>query len=525
MKNFAQLIQKVDETNKTTAKTKALAEYFNLASDTDKVWAIAILSHRRPKRPVNTTLLRTWASELAQIDLWLFEESYYIVGDLAETIALLIKQEKIESDKTLTDYINTIIELKELEDEQKKPIIQSCWKELDFYGRFVFNKLLTGGFRIGISQKLMTKALSLATGIEEKLLAHRIMGNWDPRSDTFEELILSPSEKSKASLPYPFYLAYAVEDEVENIGTPSEWSAEWKWDGIRGQLIKRQGEVFLWSRGEELVTDKYPEIQAMSSFLPDGTVLDGEILAFKDNLPLDFQAMQKRIGRKTVSTKLLKDIPVVFMAYDVLEHNGIDIREHSFNNRRQYLESIIQETNQSSLLLSPNIEYQSWEDLKKIRSTSRERKVEGIMLKKKDSSYKQGRVKGEMWKWKVEPYTVDAVLTYATRGHGRRANLYTDYTFGLWDNGQLVTFAKAYSGLTDLEFQEVDRFVRQHTLERFGPVRMVEAKLVFELAFEGLALSSRHKSGIATRFPRIKRWRKDKKAEEANSLDDLKSLL
>ena len=525
MKAFSSLIQRVDETNKTNAKIKALAEYFEHASDSDKLWAIAILSHRRPKRPVNTTLLRAWASELADIDLWLFEESYYIVGDLAETIALLVKQENFNEEKSLTDYIETIIQLREQEDEQKKPIIQSCWKELDFYGRFVFNKLLTGGFRIGISQKLMTKALSKATNIDEKLLAHRIMGNWDPRSDSFEDLILSPSEKSNASLPYPFYLAYAVEGEVEDVGSPTLWSAEWKWDGIRGQLIKRQDEIFLWSRGEELVTNKYPEIEALQPFLSDGTVLDGEILAFKDNLPLDFQAMQKRIGRKSVGAKLLKDIPVVFMAYDILEYEGENIRQQPFSKRREMLEKLIQETNQNSLLISPTIEFKDWSQLTEIRTSSRDRKVEGIMLKKKDSAYQQGRVKGEMWKWKVEPYTIDAVLTYATRGHGRRANLYTDYTFGLWDNGQLVTFAKAYSGLTDVEFQEVDKFVRQNTLERFGPVRMVEPNLVFELAFEGLAFSKRHKSGVATRFPRIKRWRKDKIAKDANSLNDLKSLL
>ncbi|NNE25623.1 MAG: ATP-dependent DNA ligase [Saprospiraceae bacterium] len=525
MKDFAQLIRKVDETNKTTAKIKALAEYFQQASDRDKLWAIALLSHRRPKRPVNTTLLRQWASELAGIDLWLFEESYYIVGDLAETIALLIKQESTSNSKSLTDYISLIIQLKELEDDAKKPIIQSCWQELDFYGRFVFNKLITGGFRIGISQKLMTKALSKATGIDDKILAHRIMGNWDPATDSFEDLILSPSENSNASLPYPFYLAYAIEDDIQNIGPPEDWTAEWKWDGIRGQLIKRQGDIFLWSRGEELVTEKYPEIEALVSFLPDGIVLDGEILAYKDNLPLDFQAMQKRIGRKSVGAKLLNDIPVIFMAYDILEHNGEDIRNSSFTKRRKVLETIVPKLNHSSLMLSPTIAFESWEALAKTRSTSRTRKVEGIMLKKKDSSYKQGRVKGDMWKWKIEPYTIDAVLTYATRGHGRRANLYTDYTFGLWEDGQLVTFAKAYSGLTDKEFQEVDRYVRQHTLERFGPVRMVEPKLVFELAFEGLANSKRHKSGVATRFPRIKRWRKDKTAEDANTLDDLKSML
>lgn len=551
MKQFSQLIKTLDSTNKTNIKVKALADYFLAAPDNDKVWTIAILSHRRPPRPVNTTMLREWASELANIPLWLFEESYHIVGDLAETIALVVPSEKEQTDKSLTQFLEEMIWLKKQPDQDKKDYLYANWQQLDYYGRFVFTKLITGGFRIGVSQKLMTKALSKATGIDEDILAYKLMGNWDPNSISFQDLVLEEKESDYLSKPYPFYLAYALEDKVDDLGDVAAWSVEHKWDGIRAQVILRNDEIFVWSRGEELVTDKYPEFQKFVGTIPNGTVLDGELLPYPNGEIGTFNDLQTRIGRKTVSKALLEKTPVVLKAYDLLEWDGKDIRAKSFLERRELLENLhadfatsrcqpepvegaverkYSDNSNIPLLLSERIQFNSWEEVAKERELSREKRSEGLMLKKLNSPYQVGRKKGHWWKWKVDPLTIDAVLTYAMRGHGRRSNLFTDYTFALWrenDKGEreLVTFAKAYSGLTDKEFKEVDSWIKKNTLERYGPFRSVTPHHVFEIAFEGIALSKRHKSGVATRFPRILRWRKDKKIEEANSLEDLKALI
>lgn len=533
MRNFAELIRTLDSTNKTSLKVEALTEYFRVAQDKDKVWAIAILSHRRPPRPVNTTLLRNWASQLANIPLWLFEESYHIVGDLAETIALVIPVSEANSEKTLTQFLGEMIELKTRTDEQKKEYLFENWKSLNYYERFVFSKLITGSFRIGVSQKLMTRALSKATGIEEDILAYKLMGNWNPEKITFTQLILEQNDEDYLSKPYPFYLAYAMEGEVESLGDVQDWMAEHKWDGIRSQVIIRSNELFVWSRGEELVTNKYPEFEAFVEAIPNGTVLDGEILPFIDNEIGTFNDLQTRIGRKTVSKALLLKTPVVLKAYDILEWEGKDIRALAFAERRKILEKLyvevkaISTVNDFPLHLSETIFFENWDEVAAERSRAREERSEGIMLKRRDSPYLVGRKKGDWWKWKVAPLTIDAVLTYAMRGHGRRTNLFTDYTFGLWDEDkkELVTFAKAYSGLTDAEFRKVDSWIKKNTLERFGPVRSVVPHHVFEIAFEGVAESKRHKSGVATRFPRILRWRQDKKIEDANTIEDLKGLI
>ncbi|WFO14726.1 ATP-dependent DNA ligase [Cellulophaga baltica 4] len=533
MKNFASLIKTLDSTTKTNTKVAALAEYFAKASDTDKVWTIAILSHRRPPRPVNTSLLRQWASELSNIPLWLFEESYHIVGDLAETIALVIPSNPLQTDKSLTEFLEEMILFKKKSEEEKKEYLYNNWKALDYYERFVFTKLITGGFRIGVSQKLMTKALSKATEINEDILAYKLMGNWDPKTITFQELILEENENDYLSKPYPFYLAYAIENEVHDLGDVQEWSAEHKWDGIRSQTIFRNDELFVWSRGEELVTDKYPELEKLVGIIPNGTVIDAEILPYANNIIGTFNDLQTRIGRKTVSKALLKKTPVILKAYDILEWEGNDIRHLPFIERRELLEKLFQTISVIENLpfqISETIHFNSWEEVAKERERAREMHSEGLMLKRKDSPYLVGRKKGDWWKWKVDPLTIDAVLTYAMRGHGRRSNLFTDYTFALWNTNEkgekeLVTFAKAYSGLTDAEFRKVDAWIKKNTLERFGPVRSVTPHHVFEIAFEGIALSKRHKSGIATRFPRIIRWRHDKKIEDANTIEDLNSLI
>jgi len=541
MKQFAKLIKTLDGTNKTSVKVQALSQYFKEASDQDKVWTIAILSHRRPPRPVNTTLLRTWAAELSHILTWLFEESYHIVGDLAETIALVVPSTEKGSKKSLTSFLQEMMALKQKTEAEKKEYLFQHWTILDYYERFVFNKLITGSFRIGVSQKLMTRALSKATGIEEDILAYKLMGNWDPNRISFHDLVLEEKESDYLSKPYPFFLAYAVEDDVTDLGEVTQWSVEHKWDGIRSQTILRNDEIFVWSRGEELVTDKYPEFEAFVGSIPNGTVLDGELLPYPKGEIGTFKDLQTRIGRKNVSKSLLEKIPVKLKVYDILEWKGKDIRNKTYLERRKILESMISTTlnkqvtersrsDKLPLLLSERMQFNSWEDMAKERELSREKHSEGLMLKRNDSTYQVGRKKGDWWKWKVDPLTIDAVLTYAMRGHGRRSNLFTDYTFALWyenEEGEkeLVTFAKAYSGLTDKEFRQVDAWIKKNTLERFGPVRSVTPQHVFEIAFEGIAPSKRHKSGVATRFPRILRWRKDKKIDEANSLDDLKALI
>ena len=560
MRQFAQLIKTLDGTNKTNVKVQALSNYFLEATDKDKVWTIAILSHRRPPRPVNTTLLRTWAAELSNIPAWLFEESYHIVGDLAETIALVVPSSEKGSKKSLTTFLQEMIALKPKSEAEKKEYLFQNWSVLDYYERFVFTKLITGGFRIGVSQKLMTRALSKATGIEEDILAYKLMGDWDPNRISFHDLVLEEKESDYLSKPYPFYLAYAVEEDVSDLGDVNQWSVEHKWDGIRCQVILRNDELFVWSRGEELVTDKYPEFEAFVGVIPNGTVLDGELLPYPKGEIGTFKDLQTRIGRKNISRSLLEKIPVKLKVYDILEWKGKDIRNTTYLERRKILESVISTTlnhqdaerwslsarlpdgqevemsrsnssgNELPLLLSERMQFDSWAEVAKEREKSREKRSEGLMLKRNESTYQVGRKKGDWWKWKVDPLTIDAVLTYAMRGHGRRSNLFTDYTFALWDENdegdkELVTFAKAYSGLTDKEFRQVDAWIKKNTLDRFGPVRSVTPQHVFEIAFEGIAPSKRHKSGVATRFPRILRWRKDKKIEEANSLDDLKGLI
>jgi DNA ligase-1 len=476
--------------------------------------------------------LRLWANDLANIPLWLFEESYHIVGDLAETIGLIIPTTENHTDKSLTTFLTEIIELKKKSEEDKKSYLQENWLALNFYERFVFTKLITGSFRIGISQKLMTRALSKAENLDEDVLAYKLMGEWNPATISFQELVLDEKSSDFISKPYPFYLAYPLEIEIEELGNASDWSAEHKWNGIRSQTIIRDGQIFVWSRGEELVTDKYPEFQAFINIIPDGTVLDAEILPFPNNEIGTFNDLQTRIGRKNISPALLKTTPVILKVYDLLEWENKDIRNLPYQERRELLEKLFDliKDNGLPIRLSERVKFTSWNDLIEERTRSREMKSEGLMLKKNDSPYLVGRKKGDWWKWKIAPLTIDAVLTYAMRGHGRRTNLFTDYTFALWQNledgsRELVTFAKAYSGLTDAEFRKVDDFIKKNTLERFGPVRSVTPQLVFEIGFEGIALSKRHKSGIATRFPRILRWRQDKKIEEANSIDDLKSMI
>jgi DNA ligase-1 len=525
MKDFADLFTALDRTTRTNDKVAALAAFFTTASDEDKLWTIALLSHRRPRRTVTTTLLRQWAAEAAGIPLWLFEEAYPVVGDLAETIALVLPEQDETDDIALADWINLIVGLRDGDETARKEAVLDAWSRLGRTECFLFNKLITGGFRIGVSQKLMARALSQATGIEEAIVAHRLMGDWTPQTTSFKALILSGDNDENRSRPYPFCLAYALDGDVMSLGAPADWLAERKWDGIRGQVIVRKSQVYVWSRGEELVTDRFPEFQRLAGHLPDGVVLDGEILPWRDDRPMDFQSLQTRIGRKTVSRKLLQDAPVILMAYDLLEQNGQDLRAYPFETRRSRLEALLGNAASPVLRLSPLIEFDSWPQLAAERENARAHASEGLMLKRGSSIYHTGRRKGDWFKWKVDPMTVDAVMIYAQRGHGRRANLYTDFTFAVWNGNELVPVTKAYSGLTDAEFNEITNWVRRNTVERFGPVRRVIPQHVFEIAFEGIQKSKRHKSGIALRFPRMHRWRRDKPLSEAGTIEELQELI
>jgi DNA ligase-1 len=547
MSLFAELVVLLGTSTKTNDKLDALTEYFQQAADKDKVWLIALFSGRKPKRTVNATQLAMWSLEITGLPQWLYEESYHTVGDLAETIALLLPDRQdpawttmsaVEGDGSLTWHLHRLMEIGKEEESVKKDFILQCWAYMNRDERFVFNKLITGGFRIGVSQKMIVNALAKTTSVSASVIAHRISGNWDPSTVTFEGLLSEEGQTNDISRPYPFYLAYALEDDPSTLGDPNDWQAEWKWDGIRGEVIKRDGELFVWSRGEELMTERLPEYQAFTNGLPDGTVIDGEIIGIQaadDKLPaaaafivLPFAVLQTRIGRKNVTKKQLTEAPVGFIAYDLLEYEGADWRERPLSERRAQLETIIQNIDNPLMHISPIITYHTWDELAAARVLSRDMGSEGVMLKKKGSPYQVGRKRGDWWKWKIDPLVIDAVMIYAQKGHGRRSNLYTDYTFAVRDeqNGnKLVTFTKAYSGLTDKELGEVDAFVKRNSLEKFGPVRTVRPELVFEIAFEGIAASSRHKSGVALRFPRINRWRKDKTPEEINTLDDLKKML
>ena len=598
MNDFCELFWRLDSSTKTLDKIKALKEYFAVAEPEDAIWAIYFLVGERVKRLVGTKLLRQWAIEQSDISPWMFEECYDRVGDLAETISLVIDA-TASADVAVTNVVSTnvaatlrgtdsnmlvtecqahiaddislksliedhLLQLRDLEPEQQRDRVLTLWRSFDHKQIFVLGKLMMGGFRVGVSKKLVTRALAEHTAIDAATIAHRLMGDWKP-DVAFYELLFNPDEGETAiSKPYPFFLANPLKEGPDPVlGDPKDWVAEWKWDGIRAQVIRREGETFIWSRGEELVTEQFPEVAAAADQLPDGTVLDGEILGWEADAdrPMEFSQLQRRLGRKRLGKKLLGEVPVVLLAFDLIEHGGEDIRTLPLSERQSRLKKLITNVNleqrdkqknlqmwagrsaaskkfpaaerqghvSGAIRIPPPVEQSEnptdWSELGTRREAAKQLRAEGLMLKRIDSAYQVGRPVGDWWKWKVEPYTIDAVLIYAQRGHGRRASLYTDYTFAVWKDDTLVPFAKAYSGLTDAEIRKVDAFVRKNTNEKFGPVRSVTPELVFELAFENVQKSTRHKSGIAVRFPRISRWRHDKKPADADSLATILSML
>ncbi len=525
MKLFAKLIQSLENTNKTLQKIEALVEYFEVADNNDKNWVIALFTGKRPKRPVNSRVMREWALEITGLPEWLFVESYSSVGDMGETLSLILPPAENYSDKSLTQWMNEIIALAPLNDEEKKAYVVKSWNELDTTERFIFNKLIGGSFRIGVSQKILITALAQYTNNDKDVLMHSIYGKWDIDTISFEELVSGSTINPDNSKPYPFCLAYPIDKDIHEMGDISEWTAEYKWDGIRGQITKRNGEVFIWSRGEEIVTDQFPELRDAAANISIDFAIDGEILAAKDDMIYNFQTLQQRLNRKVISKKMLAEIPIMFYVYDMLEYEGEDLRSKTFLERREMLEKFFSENKAEAFRLSPILSFDSWDALAALRQGARDINSEGVMLKRKDSIYHSGRKKGDWWKWKIDPLTIDAVMIYAQKGSGRRSQHYTDYTFAVKKGDELVTIAKAYSGLTDKEITEISSFVRKNSIEKFGPVRTVKPELVFELGFEGIGFSKRHKSGVALRFPRILRWRKDKTVDEIDDIDDIKKMI
>jgi DNA ligase 1 len=546
MKQFAALYRELDATTSSLAKQAALQRYLQGAQAADAAWAVYFLAGGKPRQLVPAKLLRRLAQEAAGLPEWLFDESYEAVGDLAETIALLLPEPDDTHDMGLAEWIEQhLLPLRRMPPEPLTDTLRAQWRRLAVDERLVYFKLITGGFRVGISRLQVTQALAAVAALDPKRVAQRLMGythvTAQPSAADYADLIAPESAAERdpqtGGQPYPFFLAHPFNLPLaqfdEALGTPLQWLIEWKWDGIRAQLVKRAGKAWLWSRGEELVTDRFPELAQMGQALPDGTVLDGEIVVWRDDRAQPFAELQKRIGRKTLGPKLLRELPTVLLAYDLLERQGRDLRMLPQSERRPLLDALLAEVRHPSLLASPRLHGESWEDLARQRDAARSIGVEGMMLKQLTAQYGVGRTKdvGVWWKWKIDPLSIDAVLVYAQRGHGRRASLYSDYTFAVWDappqaeGRKLVPFAKAYSGLTDAEMARVDAVVRKTTVESFGPVRSVRPTLVFELGFEGIARSTRHKSGIAVRFPRMLRWREDKPVAQADTLQTLAALL
>ena len=546
MKAFADLYTRLDATTSSNSKLIFLQDYFCDATPADAAWAVYFLAGGRPRRVVPTKLLRELAIQSSGLPPWLFEESYEAVGDLAETITLLLPLSQNASSEGLALWVeDRLLPLRSAAPDKIVAQLLPLLQRLDRASQLVFIKLITGSFRVGVSRLLVTRALAALSGIDAKRIAQRMVGYTDisarPTAALYERLIAAAGDDLQDARdpgqPYPFFLAHALQTDVaafdDQLGAPSNWQVEWKWDGIRAQLVKREGQLWIWSRGEELVTERFPELAALAAHVPDGTVLDGEIVVWKDARVQAFGLLQQRIGRKTLGAKLLAQVPVAMLAYDLLEWQGIDVRQQIQSARREQLDKLIANVSQPQLQISTVLQGAGWADFALQRAQARSLGVEGLMLKNISAQYGVGRTKdvGVWWKWKIDPYTVDAVLIYAQAGHGRRASLYTDFTFAVWDapdgaaDRKLVPFAKAYSGLTDAEMRQVDAIIRKTTVEKFGPVRSVTPTLVFELGFEGISLSPRHKSGIAVRFPRMLRWRQDKPLNEADTLESLKALL
>ena len=548
MEAFQALFDQLDRVTGTRAKVSVLVEHFRHAPPEDAAWAMTLLLGKRRRRLITGRRLREILRDRGGLSDWLIDECHGQVGDSAETITLLwpsvrhrispveARLPAIKGDQPLHWWMEILLpRISTLTDDDQSDAVLALWQTVPEERHFIVNKLLTGGFRVGVSTGLISRAVAEAFGLEEDLIVQRLMGGFEPSAERFLQLTAptNAEEQRSSGTPYPFFLASPLDRERLQTTEARDWRLEWKWDGIRGQLIHRGSGVYLWSRGEELVNDSFPELVTIGEALPDGTVLDGEVICWReaDPVPLGFDQLQRRLGRKTVGATLRRECPMRFIAYDLLESNGQDIRNQPLWQRQEQLKTMLGRIDHGEswrLKCGKSWTLNSWSDLDAQREQARQQRAEGLMVKHAESPYLSGRKRGHWWKHKLEPMTLDAVLLYAQAGSGRRANLFTDYTFGIWGDGDppvLVSFAKAYSGLNDAEILELDRWIRRNTLQRFGPARSVKAELVFEIGFEGIHPSKRHKSGLAVRFPRILRWRRDKPAEEADCLDAARQLM
>jgi DNA ligase-1 len=527
MQRFTNLYFTLDEATKTAGKVEAVKRYFAEAPPDDAAWALWFLIGDKIKRTVPTAKLKEWASLAAGIPGWLIDECNEAVGDVAETIALLLPAaDGVSSPLGLRAAVEGRLLLFQDDVETSlRDSILGTWREMDDRQRLVWNKMITGDLRVCISRQSIIRTLGELAGLESTVISHRLMGPWEPTEKFFRWLFSPDRGDTDVSRPCPLQLAFPLDELPETLGDRRQWCAEWLRDGIRAQVVKRGGMAFIWSRSGELLGRTFPELVDAAATLPDGTVSDGEILPWKDGSPLPFSLLQKRIMRQSPTRKILEEIPVIFMAFDLLESQGKDIRTEPLRNRRAELERILgQRGFEGRLRLSEILKDATWEDLTARRRECRAVQAEGLMLKNLDSPYEAGRHRGSWWKWKIEPHTIDAILIYARPGQAGRTDLFTDYTFGLWRRGDLVPVARACSGLTDEEIERIDAFIRQNTLEKFGPLRSVSPQLVFEIAFDSIETSARHKSGLTLRSPRIVKW-KDKPPEEAGTLYALKIFL
>ena len=515
MIRFAELYSELDATTRTSEKVEALKKYFTTAPPHDAAWAAFLLLGRKFGRTVSSKLIREWAAEATGYEPWLISECNLVAGDFSETLSLLLPPPKQHDPPSLHEVIEDQLRpLAVTSIPQQKRAILALWDRLESPERYVLHKLLGGEFRVGVSRLLVIRALAEIAGVERAVMTHRLTGHFEPTAETFAKMLSSDPSPGAIDplLPFPFMLANALDRPTTDLGSITDWLLEWKWDGIRAQMIRRDGRASLWSRGEEMIAGTFPDLMQDAAPLPTGTVLDGEILAWNPDIknPLPFAALQKRLNRKNVELTFWPDVPLVFMIFDLLEMDGVDLRSQPLSMRREKLSQL--PIAQSSMFrLSANVSINDWLEVPALIDQSRSNRVEGLMLKRLDSHYLAGRPVGPWWKLKVQPFTIDAILVAAQPGRGRRAGLLTDYTFAVADSlGKLVTICKAYSGLTDEELTEVDRYVRRVSRERFGPVYSIPPERVYEIGFEAIQSSDRHKSGIALRFPRILRQRTDK---------------
>jgi len=526
---FADLLERLVFTPSRNAKIALLRRYFTTQPDPDRGFALAAITGELAFATAKPGLIRELAA--ARTDPVLFDWSYDYVGDLAETVALIWPaRPPTAAPPRLTEVVETL----RTAPKSALPGVVAEWLDsADASTRLALLKLITGGLRVGASARLAKIALAESAAPEAgPIAADDVEEVWHGLSPPYLSLFawLEGHQQKPDPADQPVFrppmLAHPLEAADLAALHPADWRAEWKWDGIRVQVVATAGGRRLFSRGAEDISAGFPEILEAMTF---HAVLDGELLVLRDGpdgiTVAPFADLQQRLNRKTVTAAMMQRFPVGIRLYDLLFDGTEDIRPLPFDQRRTRLETWLAREKPPRMDLSPAIRFSSLNELMVLRDGARAAAIEGLMLKRGDSPYLPGRVKGQWWKWKRDPLTVDAVLMYAQRGHGKRSSFYSDYTFGLWRDDELVPVGKAYFGFTDQELLFLDRWVRNHTTARFGPVREVEKQLVLEVAFDAVQLSNRHKSGVAMRFPRLARLRTDKPAAEADRLETLMALV